>query len=195
MKFFGKLLFIIALMSVFTACSKSPESASGSNAASVSESVKADWYSISKKTVGWGSNSPKVVILFDPMCPHCAHLKSNLDRAPGPLEVKWVPVAVLSTMSMDYGSRILASSDPAKSFELHEKQVIENTVPKLAEPSDKLALEKATAAIKTNSQIFAKLGLESIPAIITVSASNELIIETGSKSLPDFMNIYTKFEK
>lgn len=190
---------IISMLLALTisACTDSGTSSSStsSSTSSITAEAKLTWHSLTKGTFGFGSGSPKVVILFDPMCPHCAELKANLDRAPGPLDVKWVPIAALSSMSLDYGARIISSEDPVSAFTNHEQQVIDGRVPALATSVSAEDVAKGEDKVKANTAIFTKLEQTSIPVLVTVDKNNNFVIETGSKSLPAFMDFYSKFEK
>lgn len=192
-----KGLMLLACL-VLVACSSEEGSGAkevSSVSATDSESSLVPWTTIARKTVGIGQSNAKAVIFYDPMCPHCAHLKDNISSATEPLNIKWVPVAILSPASLEIGSRILASNDPAAEFDAHERNVADNVVPSVPAVQDESKIKGAEDAVKANTAIFTKLELTSIPAIVTVDKNNNLVIETGSKSLPEFMSIYRKFQQ
>jgi thiol:disulfide interchange protein DsbG len=76
-----------------------------------------------KATIITEGRGPRVVyIFFDANCPYCHELYTNLRPKVGKdgLEIRWVPVAVLTPTSVTKGAAILQAPDRLKAF--HENE-------------------------------------------------------------------------
>ncbi|MCW7538439.1 thioredoxin fold domain-containing protein [Aquabacterium sp. A7-Y] len=101
-----------------------------------------------------------VYVLFDPQCPHCATLWAEAKPLLGKLKMVWIPVQLLGADSAPMGAAILASPQPVEALERHEALV--NQRVKLTPPqADAASLAKVAA----NTELFKKLGAESVPVV------------------------------
>ena len=76
-----------------------------------------------KATLITEGHGPRVIyIFFDANCPYCHQLYTDLRPRIGKdgLEVRWVPVAVLTPSSVTKGAAILQASDRLKAFQDNE---------------------------------------------------------------------------
>ncbi|MDE1979036.1 MAG: thioredoxin fold domain-containing protein, partial [Betaproteobacteria bacterium] len=72
-----------------------------------------------KATIITEGHGPRVIyIFFDANCPYCHELYTNLRPKVGKdgLEIRWVPVAVLTPTSVTKGAAILQAPDRLKAF-------------------------------------------------------------------------------
>ncbi|AKJ27515.1 thiol:disulfide interchange protein [Caldimonas brevitalea] len=101
-----------------------------------------------------------VYVFFDPQCPHCASLWQASKPLLGKLKMVWVPVELMGAESGKLGAAILASPQPVEALERHES-LVSQRAPLTAPPAD----EGARAKIAANTELFGKLGAESVPTL------------------------------
>jgi thiol:disulfide interchange protein DsbG len=114
-------------------------------------------------TVGAMMAANTVYVFFDPTCPHCAALWMNAKPLATKLKVVWLPIGWLQRQSGPQGATILTAPDPAAAMNENEASVLEHrggiTVP--GSVSD-----AALAKVKANTDLFNKIGEESVPLIV-----------------------------
>jgi protein-disulfide isomerase len=108
----------------------------------------------------------KVLVFFDPSCPHCKDLwNANLAVNRQDVSVKWVPVGVLNPQSVVVASKLLsAEKDNAKAIEwmtAHEQSFEKGGLS--GEPS---LTEQYKGKVRVNSEALTKYAT-SIPFVIT----------------------------
>ncbi len=115
-------------------------------------------------TAGAMMNSNPVYVFFDAQCGHCARLWT----ASVPLHKKakfvWIPVGLLNATSSSQGAALLSAADPAQSMMEHEKSMTAGQGGISASANVAPAIEEA---LKSNTQLFNNLGIESVPFTIT----------------------------
>ena len=69
-----------------------------------------------------GSGKHIVYIFFDPNCPHCHKLYETLSPliARRDLQLRWIPVAMLSDTSLGKAAAILQAADPLSALQMNE---------------------------------------------------------------------------
>ena len=114
-------------------------------------------------TVGPMMAANTVYVFFDPTCPHCATLWGNAKPLATKLKLVWIPIGWLQKSSAPQAATILSAPDPVAAMAENEASVLERrggiTVP--ASLSD-----EAVGKVKANTELFHKLGEESVPLIV-----------------------------
>jgi len=110
-----------------------------------------------------------VYVFFDPQCPHCAALWTSSKPLLNRLKVVWLPISLLGTRSAPQGATILTAPDPVATMNENEQSVLDKKGGIAAR--DGIA-EADLAKIKTNTELFQKLGAESVPFIVYRNAAN-----------------------
>ncbi|HEX6704311.1 MAG TPA: thioredoxin fold domain-containing protein [Albitalea sp.] len=104
-----------------------------------------------------------VYVFFDPTCPHCAALWTNSKALSTKLKMVWIPIGWLQRSSQPQAATILSASDPAAAMAENEASVLQRgggiTV------SSSLS-DEVVAKVKANTELFHKLGEESVPLIV-----------------------------
>ncbi|HET9645846.1 MAG TPA: thioredoxin fold domain-containing protein [Burkholderiaceae bacterium] len=114
-------------------------------------------------TVGPVMAANTVYVFFDPTCPHCAHLWNDSKALAGRLKMVWIPIGLLQRKSEPLSATILTSSDPAAAMQLNEASVLDN---KGGIPVNRSIPEDVVTKVRANTDIFKKLGAESVPLIV-----------------------------
>ena len=169
--------FILATSSAavalaLAACSdKGPDTAAAAPAASAAPAAAkmpaTEAYEAAAKASGFSVGpmmaAHTVYVFFDPTCPHCASLWMSAKPLATKLKVVWIPIGWLQRQSGPQGATILASLDPAAAMNENEASVLERrggiTVPSTVP-------DAAVAKVKANTDLFNKLGAESVPLIV-----------------------------
>jgi hypothetical protein len=109
----------LAAMGVLTACSREPEAPP---APPIDRSQALQVLAAEGKgfAVGALMAANTVYVLFDPQCPHCAHLWEASQPLLKQARFVWLPVSILNAKSLPQGAAILGASDPAAAMAAHE---------------------------------------------------------------------------
>lgn len=133
-------------------------------------------------TVGAMMSANTVYVMFDPQCPHCGHLW----EASLPLQKKvkfvWIPVSIINGKSAPQGAALLAAGNPAELMAAHEASILAGTG---GIPAPASVAADVESAIKSNTQLFNSMKLESVPFIIAKnSRTAQVVTSNGSMSTP-----------
>ena len=118
----GPLRNLLVVILIITGLAASPGIQAGTSATS---RVMADYLLEDIDQTTWiteGSGKHIVYIFFDPNCPHCHKLYETLRPliAKRDLQLRWIPVAMLSETSLGKAAAILQAADPLSAFHNNE---------------------------------------------------------------------------
>ncbi len=119
-------------------------------------------------TVGAVMSARTAYVFFDPQCPHCGHLWQAAEPLLGKYKFVWIPVAFLSPRSAPQGAALLSAANPAQAMTEHEKSLLDRQGGISASADAPPALLEA---IRKNTLLLNEFGIESVPYIVTRSAS------------------------
>jgi thiol:disulfide interchange protein DsbG len=129
-------------------------------------------------TVGALMSANTVYVLFDPQCPHCAHLWQASIPLQGKVKFTWLPVSLLNAKSLPQGAAIMTAANPAETMNNHERELLANGGGIAASAS--IAPEVETA-IKNNTALLDRLGATSVPFIVAKNqATGQVVTQAGS---------------
>ncbi|MBK7617224.1 MAG: thioredoxin fold domain-containing protein [Vitreoscilla sp.] len=154
-----------ASMLALAACSKNNEGPTPTPDAKVADADEALRLAQGGKgfTVGSVMAANTVYVFFDTTCPHCAHLWQASQPLLGKLKMVWMPLGLLRPQSGPQGATILSAADPAAAMNENEKSMLAGGGGITASAS----LDDAVLAkVKTNTDIFRRLGAESVPLVL-----------------------------
>jgi thiol:disulfide interchange protein DsbG len=174
-------LAVIAL--TLTACDKpattsevataATTAASSAPAATTSPSSPRDAYEAASKGTGFTTGpvmaANTVYVFFDPTCPHCAQLWTNAKALSTKLKIVWMPIGLLRSSSAPQGATILAAPDPATAMNENETSVLAHGGGITANQS---LGDDVMKKVQANTDIFKKLGAESVPLIVYRNGKN-----------------------
>ncbi|WP_280153630.1 thioredoxin fold domain-containing protein [Piscinibacter sp. XHJ-5] len=114
-------------------------------------------------TVGSMMAANTVYVFFDPTCPHCATLWTQSKPLATKLKMVWIPIGWLQKSSAPQAATILSARDPAAAMAENEASVLERRggITVASSLSD-----EALARVKANTELFNKIGEESVPLIV-----------------------------
>ena len=119
--------------------------------------------------VGSLMSANTVYVLFDPQCPHCGHLWQQALPLHKKVKFVWMPVSFINAKSTPQGAALLAAPNPVQAMTEHEASIVAGTGGMAASAS---IPDDMAAAIKKNTDLFNRLGGESVPFIVAKNASN-----------------------
>ncbi|WP_439587884.1 DsbC family protein [Hydrogenophaga sp.] len=129
-------------------------------------------------TVGALMSAHTVYVLFDPQCPHCAHLWQASIPLQGKVKFTWLPVALLNAKSLPQGAAIMTAANPAETMNTHERELLANSGGISASASIAPEVE---ATIKNNTALLDRLGATSVPFIVAKhQGSGQVVTQAGS---------------
>lgn len=129
-------------------------------------------------TVGQLMAAHPVYVFFDTTCPHCAELWASSKPLLGKLKVVWIPIGLLKRSSAPQGATILSAPDPSAAMAENEASVLQRGGGIAVNPS---LSDEALAKVKTNTEIYSRLGESSVPLIVFRNArTGEFGVHAGS---------------
>lgn len=141
-------------------------------------------------TVGSLMTANTVYVMFDPQCPHCGHLWQQSLPLHKKVKFVWVPVAFINAKSTPQGAALMAAANPTEAMNAHEASILAGTGGTAASSSvpDDLA-----AAIKSNTALFNRMGVESVPYIVAKNqTTGQVVTNAGAletAALAQFLGI------
>ncbi|WP_028998583.1 thioredoxin fold domain-containing protein [Azohydromonas australica] len=156
---------------LLAACSKTESTAaapSGNDASAAVAEAMALAASARGFSAGPAIAAHTVYVFFDATCPHCARLWADSQMLPDRLKMGWIPVGLLRG-GAEHGAVLMAASDPVAAMAANEAAVSSGRTgaPTSAPPADALKL------VKANTQVFEKLGVQSVPVIVYRNAATD----------------------
>jgi thiol:disulfide interchange protein DsbG len=186
-------LSLIASLTVLAACSKQETASPAAPAAPpIAPGQALEVLAREGKgfTVGALMSANTVYVLFDPQCPHCAHLWQSSIPLQGKVKFTWLPVSLLNAKSLPQGAAIMTAANPAETMNTHERELLANGGGISASASIPPEVE---AAIKNNTALLDRLGATSVPFVVGKhQGSGQVVSQAGSMStqaLAQFLGI------
>lgn len=174
------LALAAALTLALSACSPQDSTGSSSPAAPISVDQAYSTLSAEAKgfTVGSLMAAQPVYVLFDPQCPHCAHLWNASLPLHNKVKFVWVPVAIINAQSATQGAALLQAENPTEAMTAHEQSLLAKQGGMSASSSVPGEIE---AAIRNNTQLLTRLGAESVPFIVARHGpTGQTVTQAGS---------------
>ena len=137
-----------------------------------------------------GALEEGVLVLFDPMCPHCGALWEALAREKIPQF--WVPVSILDkTRSNELGAVLIETQARAgdAAAQMSRFKTTSAMDPELDLPPTADTLE----ITQQNTRLFFDTGKRSVPVIVMKSADNRYKIMNGSMEIDSFRQAFQEF--
>ncbi|WP_298236334.1 thioredoxin fold domain-containing protein [uncultured Azohydromonas sp.] len=107
-----------------------------------------------------------VYVFFDATCPHCARLWTDSQVLHNRLKMVWIPVGLLRG-GAEHGAVIMAASDPLAAMAANEAALSAGRSGPPASTPPAVAL----ALVKANTEVFEKLGVQSVPVVVYRNAA------------------------
>ena len=149
----------------FAGCNR--QAAAPSAEAPVAKPSAQDAYTLAARgngfTVGPVMAANTVYVFFDPTCPHCAALWDNAKPLSHRLKIVWIPIGWLHRSSEPQAATILSAPDPVAAMTENEASVKQRAGGITVSRS---LSDEVIAKVKANTDLFKKLGEESVPLII-----------------------------
>jgi thiol:disulfide interchange protein DsbG len=159
---FTPAMAALAAMGFLSACSREPEAPP---APPIDRSQALQVLATEGKgfTVGTMMAANTVYVLFDPQCPHCAHLWQASQPLLRQARFVWLPVSILNARSLPQGAAILTAANPAEAMAAHEQSLIAGQGGTSASASIPDAVK---AAIEHNTALLNRLGADAVPFVV-----------------------------
>jgi thiol:disulfide interchange protein DsbG len=123
--------------------------------------------------VGSLMSANTVYVMFDPQCPHCGHLWQQALPLHKKVKFVWMPVAFINAKSTPQGAALLGAANPVQAMSTHEASILDGSGGTAASSS---IPDDIAAAIKKNTELFNRMGVESVPYIVAKNASTGQVV-------------------
>ncbi len=173
----GRVLLLLALLSVNFMVSTTSAAAEG-GMAGVAEKIlsrvdQATW-------IAEGKSAHVVYIFFDPNCPYCHRvyvdtrdwIKNN------EVQLRWIPVGVLTASSYGKALTLLDAKDPLKLFYQNEEHYSGSDGGAIDEALEGTVTAKK--ALKVNADLLRLTGFDAVPSILFRTSNGQAIIVQGA---------------
>ena len=125
--------------------------------------------------------SPHVIyVFFDPNCPYCHRVYTNTRDwiKHNEVQIRWVPVGVLTPTSQGKALTLLDSKDPLKLFHHGEDNFVGGEGSDIDEALD--GSVKSVKALKNNVKLLRLTGFDAVPSILFRSKNGDAILVEGA---------------
>lgn len=144
----------------------------------VAQSILAD---IDQATWVSEGHGPHVVyIFFDPNCPYCHKLYEEIRPwvKEGKLQLRWIPVGILTTTSEGKAASILQAKDPLAAFYQNE-----NHYRRGGGIEEGLATTAVQNKLQANANLLARTGFGAVPTLVFRADDGEAVMVPGAPPL------------
>ena len=152
-----------------------PSVAAGGDRAAVAEQMLAG---IDQATWVEEGKSPHVVyIFFDPNCPYChrVYLQTRDWIKHNAMELRWIPVGVLTATSPGKAAAILDAKDPLQAFYYSENHYSGGGA-----ISENLGTDETDKALKINTDLLQLAGYGAVPTLLFRARDGKAILIQGA---------------
>ena len=133
-------------------------------------------------SVGALMSANVVYVFFDTQCPHCGHLWEASAALHKKVKFIWIPVRMISPISLAQGAALLTAVDPAALMSEHEASLLAGKGGISASSSIAPEIEKSITA---NTQLLNSFGAEAVPFVIAKNLKTGLTVtRDGAMSTP-----------
>lgn len=155
------------------ACSKQEAEPAAATATPVAPPSAREAYELAQTGTGFTVGVPmaanSVYVFFDTTCPHCAELWNGAQPLLGKLKMVWLPIGLLRPQSGPQGATIMTAANPAAAMAENEASVLARGGGITVSGS---LTDDALAKVKANTDLFRKIGADSVPLIVFRNAVN-----------------------
>jgi thiol:disulfide interchange protein DsbG len=140
---------------------------------------------IGKATVITEGSGPRVLTLFfDANCPYCHELYKTLrpDVGKNGLQLRWVPVAVLTPSSLTKGAAMLQAADPLAAFHDNENSWNFGDSPGGGIKPAKTVLPATRAKLDANNALLQAAGSFGVPTLLWRNRQGQVMMQVGPPS-------------
>lgn len=127
-----------------------------------------------------GKSAHQIYVFFDPNCPYCHriyHDTRDLVKTDA-VQIRWIPVGVLTPTSHGKALTLLDAKDPLKLFHHGEDNFSGDNGSAIDEALD--GTEKANKALKTNRDILQITGFDGVPSILFRAKDGQAVLIQGA---------------
>jgi thiol:disulfide interchange protein DsbG len=130
--------------------------------------------------VAEGSGSRIVYIFFDPNCPYChrLYLRTRHWVKEDKLQLRWIPVGILTTTSRGKAAAILAAKDPIKAFYNNEDHYEQGG--EMGAIEEELLSPDLEKKLDANEALLASARLGGVPVMVFRADNDAAIVIQGA---------------
>ncbi len=127
-----------------------------------------------------GKSSHLIYVFFDPNCPYCHRIYVNTRDLvkQNAIQIRWVPVGVLTATSYGKAVTMLESRDPLKAFYHDENNFSGENGGAADEALD--GTDKTRNALKENTKLLRLTGFDAVPSILFLTNDGQPYLIQGS---------------
>ena len=127
-----------------------------------------------------GKSAHVIYVFFDPNCPYCHRVYTNTRDwiKQNEVQIRWIPVGVLTPTSHGKALTLLDSKDPLKLFHHGEDNFAGGEGSAIDEALD--GSDKSVKALKNNVKLLRLTGFDAVPSILFRTKGGQAILVEGA---------------
>lgn len=139
--------------------------------------------------VAQGQGRHLIYIFFDPNCPYCHRLYTDVQPLikPYDLQLRWIPVGILTATSQGKAAAILDAKDPAKALDYNETHY--NMSSHSGGIAEDIPSAKTVARLHANAALLQRTGMSVVPTMVFRAKNGEAILVQGAPPPKDLKKI------
>lgn len=143
-----------------------------------------------------GNSKHVIYVYFDPNCPYCRRVYDGLRTQVefGNVELRWIPIAVLTTTSPGKAAAILEATDPTAALRRNEEQFSTETGSLGGIEEELLPRKDTLARLDRNLALLRRSGRDNIPALLFRDARHQAQFIVGAPPQATLLKIVSDLE-
>lgn len=143
-----------------------------------------------------GNSKHVIYVYFDPNCPYCRRVYDGLRTQVefGDVELRWIPVAILTTTSPGKAAAILEAKDPAAALRENEEHFSTETGTLGGIEEELMPRKDTVARLDRNLALLRRSGRDNVPALLFRDARHQARFIVGAPPQKNLLEIVSGLE-
>jgi thiol:disulfide interchange protein DsbG len=143
-----------------------------------------------------GNSRHVIYVYFDPNCPYCRRVYDGLRRQVerGEVELRWIPIAVLTITSLGKAAAILEAADPTAALHRNEEHFSTETGSLGGIEEELLPRKDTLARLDRNLALLRRSGRDNVPALLFRNARHQAQFIVGAPPQATLLKIVSDLE-
>lgn len=143
-----------------------------------------------------GNSKHVIYVYFDPNCPYCRRVYDDLRTQVefGDVELRWIPIAVLTTTSLGKAAAILEAKNPTEALRNNEEHFSTETGSLGGIEEELLPRKDTLARLERNLDLLRRSGRDNVPALLFRNTRHQARFIVGAPPQDSLLKIVSDLE-
>ena len=129
-----------------------------------------------------GHSTHVVYVFFDPNCPYCHKVYTGLRAAVerGAIEMRWIPIGILTTTSLGKAATMLESKDPTEALHRNERLFSTETGSLGGIEEEPVPRPETVKRLERNHALLSRSGRDFVPSLLYLDKAGQAHFIAGA---------------